>query len=40
MNKDGTTSTFRRLEFRDVIKRVEEEYAEEHLNPYIALEEE
>tara|TARA_R110002012_G_C11558932_1_gene603235 strand:+ start:704 stop:826 length:123 start_codon:yes stop_codon:yes gene_type:complete len=40
MNKDGTTSTFRRLEFRDVIKRVEEEHAEEHLNPYIALEEE
>jgi len=29
---DGTTNTFRRLEFRDVIKRVEEEYAEEHIN--------
>jgi len=28
---DGTASTFRRLEFRDVIKRIEEEYAEEHL---------
>ena len=40
MNNDGTTSTFRRLEFRDVIKREEEEHAEEHLNPYITLEEE
>ena len=28
---DGTVSTFRRLEFRDVIKRIEEEYAEQHL---------
>jgi len=37
---DGVASTFRRLEFRDVMKRIEEEYAEERLNPYIALEEE
>ena len=37
---DGVASTFHRLEFRDVIKRVEEEHAEELLNPYIALEEE
>lgn len=28
---DGIASTFRRLEFRDVIKRIEEEYAEQHL---------
>ena len=26
---DGTANTFRRLEFRDVIKRIEEEYAEQ-----------
>jgi len=37
---DGVASTFRRLEFRTVMKRKEEEYAEELLNPYISLEEE
>ena len=37
---DGVASTFRRLEFRTVMKRVEEEYAEEILNPYLKAEEE